>query len=31
MGRACSIHGLEEEYIQNCGGEARRKEVILKA
>jgi hypothetical protein len=30
MGRACSTKGGEEEYIQNIGVEARRKETTTK-
>jgi hypothetical protein len=27
MGRACSMHRRDEEYIQDFGGKARRKET----
>jgi hypothetical protein len=30
MGRACGTNGVEEEYIQNIGGKARRKETTRK-
>jgi hypothetical protein len=30
MGRACSMSGREEEYIQNIGGKDMRKETIRK-
>jgi hypothetical protein len=30
MGRACSMNGDDEEYIQDIGGKARRKETTRK-
>jgi hypothetical protein len=30
MGRACRIHGGEEEYMKGFGGKARRKETTRK-
>jgi hypothetical protein len=30
MGRACSRNGLEEECIEDIGGNARRKKTIRK-
>jgi hypothetical protein len=30
MGRVCNMIGGEEEYIQNFGGKARRKETTRK-
>jgi hypothetical protein len=30
IGRACSMHGREEECIQGCVGKARRKETTRK-
>jgi hypothetical protein len=30
MGSKCSTHDGEEEYIEDIGGEARRKETTMK-
>jgi hypothetical protein len=30
MGRACNMHGVEEEFIQGFDGKARRKETTEK-
>jgi hypothetical protein len=30
MGRACSTHGREVEYLEGFGGNARRKETSSK-
>jgi hypothetical protein len=30
MGGACSTNGREEEYMEDIGGKARRKEITVK-
>ena len=30
MRRACSTNGVDEEFIQNIGGKARKKEITMK-